>query len=164
MKKFVVLLVVLCAAMSVMAQDVVSDFQKKYGNGEEFTNINISAKMFQMMASVAEPETEEIVKNLTGMKVLTAEKDMAKYYQDAVAFVNRSGSGYEELMSVQEKDEDVRMFTKESKGVITELIIIVGGKKDFVLMGITGKIDLKQMAKLSKSMNINGMEYLNRVK
>lgn len=164
MKKYVVLWVMLCVGFSVTAQDVVSDFQRKYVNGEDFTVVNISAKMFQMMVPVVDPEMEQMVKDLTGMKVLTSNKNAAKYYQEAIGFINRPNSGYEELMSVQEKNENIVMFTKELNGIITELIVIVGGKSDFVLMGFTGKIDLKRIATLSKSMNVNGLMYLDKIK
>lgn len=164
MKKYVVLFMLLCAGMVVMAQDIVSDFQKKTGNVDDFTLVNISSKMFQMMAGAADTDTQRVIKDLTGLKILTTEKDMAKNYAVALEMLTNQGKTYEELMSVKDKSENVKMFTRETNGVIKELVILVGGKTDFVLMGFSGKIDLKQIAKLSKSVNVDGLEYLEKMK
>lgn len=164
MKKYVVLFMLLCVGMVVMAQDIVSDFQKKTGNVDDCTLVNISSKMFQMMAGAADADTQQVIKNLTGLKILTTEKDMAKNYAVALEMLTNQGKVYEELMSVKDKSENVKMFTRETNGVIKELVILVGGKTDFVLMGFSGKIDLKQIAKLSKSVNVDGLEYLEKMK
>lgn len=46
--------------------------------------------------------------------------------------------------------------------MITEFLMI-GGGKDNVLICITGNIDLKSISKLSKAMDIEGMENIEKV-
>jgi hypothetical protein len=69
---------------------------------------------------------------------------------------------YEELMSVKEKDQVFKMFIRKKGSVITEFLMI-GGGNDNVLICITGNIDLKSISKLSKAMNIEGMENIDKV-
>lgn len=164
MKKYIVLFIALFAGMTVTAQDIISDFQKKSGNTDNFTLVNISSKMFQLMASAADEDTQQLIKNLTSLKILTTEKDMAKNYAAALGMLTNQGNTYEELISVQDKDKHVKMFTREANGVIRELVILVKRETDFVLMGFTGKIDLKQIAKLSKSVKVDGLEHLEKIK
>jgi hypothetical protein len=41
--------------------------------------------------------------------------------------------------------------------------MVVGGNKSFFILSLYGEIDLKKIAKLSKSMNVKGMEYLKQL-
>ena len=47
--------------------------------------------------------------------------------------------------------------------MIGELLMLVGGDHQFVAMDLFGEIDLKQISKLSKGMNMKGMEYLENI-
>jgi hypothetical protein len=51
----------------------------------------------------------------------------------------------------------------EKDGIITELVMVVGGNKSFFVLSLYGEINLKNITKLSKSMNIKGMEYLKNL-
>jgi hypothetical protein len=51
----------------------------------------------------------------------------------------------------------------EKDGIINELVMVVGGHKSFFVLSLYGEIDLKNISKLSKSMNVKGMEYLQQL-
>ncbi len=70
---------------------------------------------------------------------------------------------YEELVTVREKDSNVRFVTKEANGVINELLLLVGGKDEFVMMSFVGNIDLSKIARLAKKLNIDGAEHLDKI-
>ena len=72
--------------------------------------------------------------------------------------------GYEELMTVKEEAEKVEMYIRENNGSVSELVILVAGEDEFVLMNFTGKIDLKKIAQLTQVVPVEGMEYLDKVK
>jgi hypothetical protein len=55
------------------------------------------------------------------------------------------------------------MIRKNGKN-INELLLIINQPKEAGFISITGNIDLKTIAKLSKSMNIDGMENLDKIK
>lgn len=69
---------------------------------------------------------------------------------------------YEELMSVKEKDQVFKMLIRKKGNSITEFLMIGGGKSN-LLISITGNIDLKSISKLSKSMDIEGMENIDKL-
>ena len=71
---------------------------------------------------------------------------------------------YEELVTIKEKDSNIRFVTKESNGTISELLLLVGGNDEFVLMSFVGNIDLNKIAKLAKKLDIDGAEHLDKVK
>ncbi|KXK24707.1 MAG: hypothetical protein UZ12_BCD005001878 [Bacteroidetes bacterium OLB12] len=63
MKKIIIGLMMMTASVAVQAQDAVSKFFTKYQNDESFSQVNISSKMFSLMANldVENPEDKEVV-------------------------------------------------------------------------------------------------------
>jgi hypothetical protein len=58
----------------------------------------------------------------------------------------------------------VIFLAREEKGVIVELLLVVGGEGDSnALIAITGEIDLNTIAKLSQTMDIEGMDQLENL-
>ncbi|MDZ7647220.1 MAG: DUF4252 domain-containing protein [Cytophagales bacterium] len=75
-----------------------------------------------------------------------------------------SSKEFEELMSIRDKDKDMKFYTKESGGKISELVMVMGGNEEFMVMTIFGEIDLKEISKIGKSVNIDGLENLEKIK
>lgn len=168
MKKLVLTLALAVFALSANAQSsAISQYFDKYVDDPSFMHINISGKMFQMMANL-EFETEEeqqLVQESLGkikrVQVLGKEKDVdgRKMYAEAIKMVE--GEGFEELMSVREEDKDIRFMIKESGNKIEELFMVMGGSKEFGLLSIVGDgIDINALYKLSKSIGMEGFEEL----
>jgi len=74
-----------------------------------------------------------------------------------------NASGYEELMTVKEENEEVRFMIREIGGKIAELVMITGGEGSSVV-SISGDLDLKTIADLSGKMGIEELENLEKVK
>lgn len=169
MKNLIIILITACIGFSANAQnDVVTKLFNDYYDDENFTKISVSSKMFELFTNIeADDEDEEAileaVSKLKGLKVIAADSvgNSKKLYSSAVKKV--SGNGYEELMEVKDAKENMKFMIKEKDGLITELVMIVGGNKSFIIMSLYGEIDLKKISKLSKSMNIKGMEHLKHL-
>ncbi len=71
---------------------------------------------------------------------------------------------FEELMSIRDKDKDMKFYTKEAGGKISELVMVMGGNEEFMVLSLFGEIDLKDISKIGKSVNIDGLENLEKVK
>jgi Domain of unknown function (DUF4252) len=186
MKKFLFLALALCLhAISTSAQDdAISRYFTQYAEDERFTVVYISPKMFDLIAKIStnDPEwekTKEVLKDLRGLRILVADNDDdtdddgktiakthkingAAMYKEAMTTLN--GKSYEELMTVRDGQQNVRFMTKESGGVITELLLLVGEPNQFVMLSFTGKIDLTKISTLGKTLNVEGAEHLSKVK
>lgn len=169
MKKVIVGLMVMAASFAVQAQDAVSKFFTKYQNDESFSQVNISSKMFSLMANldVENPEDQEVVdmiSKIKGLRILAKEqtRDSRELYKEALGMI--PVKDFEELMTVRDKDKDMKFFIKESGGKISELVMIAGGNEEFMVLSLFGEIDLKQVSKISKKMNIEGLENLENIK
>src|SRR5688572_26088144 len=130
MKKIIAVLIMIAVSTGVFAQgEAVSKFFAKYATDESFTTATISSKMFSLITNmdVKTPEDKEIVEaisKLKGLKVLGKENssDARNLYKEAFALV--STKDYEELMSVRDKDKDMKLFIRETSGKINELVMV----------------------------------------
>jgi ACT domain-containing protein len=72
------------------------------------------------------------------------------------------GSEFEVLMEVEDDEQDITIFIKEESGMINELVMI-GCGDEFFILSLLGDIDLKQVAKLSRAIQIDGMEHFQNI-
>jgi hypothetical protein len=170
MKKIIALLIMMAVGTGVYAQsEALSKFFAKYATDESFTTATISSKMFSLITNmeIETPEDKELVdaiSKLKGLKVLGKENtsDARSLYKEAYALV--ATKDYEELMSVRDKDKDMKFFIRESSaGKINELIMVMGGTDDFMLLTLFGEIDLKQISRIGRKMDVGGLEQLEKI-
>ena len=157
MKTFLFSLLLFCAALtSSMAQTGSLDaYFDKYQEDESFTVVHISAKMFAAISGVEmeglDPEIKAILDNITGMKILTKQSDGSAYYDEAVDLIH--SNGLNELMTIKEKGENVRIYGKSDGGeFLKEVVMLRGDKQNFILMQVQGKLSIEQLSKLSKTL------------
>lgn len=168
MKKIMIIALMMIAVNGVFAQDAISKFFSKYQDDESFTQVTVSSKMFSLFTNM-EVETKEdkevldAISKLKGLRILGKENtsDARKLYKEAYAQIPTKE--FEELMTVRDKDQDFKFLIKESGGKISELLMIMGGADDFMLMSLYGEIDLKQVSRLGKKMNVGGLEQLEKL-
>lgn len=167
MKKIILNLVLLFSPFFLVAQNSpVDELFEKYSGKEGFTSVYITSYMFSMFADMEteDPEFDELVKNLTGIKILATDETYAGNANFYTEIINKLPlSKYKELMVIKEKDQDVKFLIHEKDGKIIELLLLAGGKNENVLISIQGNIDLKNISKLSKSMKIEGLEHLEEI-
>jgi hypothetical protein len=163
----------ICAFVNAQTFDKLYE---KYDKQEGITSVNISKDLFEMLSNLSDEnkdtgsrEMKKAMSQLTGLKVLTCKPDSVKpgkatalYNEASVLFTTPA---YKELMTVNDGGENVRFLTKQDgKGKITEMVMVAKGKDEIVVMDLTGVIDLSTISKLSKTMNIHGMEHLKDMK
>lgn len=166
MKKLMTILV-LTIAVNANGQDAISRFFDKYANDESFSNVTITSRMFSLFTDL-EMETKEdqevldAISKLKGLKILAKEgANGKKMYQEALSMLPKGE--FEELMSIRDEDKDMKFMIKESGKIISELVMVMGGDNDFFILSLFGEIDLKQVAKLSKAMDIDGLDNLKKL-
>ncbi|MCK5816066.1 MAG: DUF4252 domain-containing protein [Flavobacteriaceae bacterium] len=177
MKKIIVLIVVAFVPFFANAQASVFD---KFEGNEEVTTIVVSKKMFELMAQLGGGSTEakeygDMVGSLSGLKVfITNNKDIALDMQKTIDTYLKP-SGMTELMRVDDKESDIRIYVKEGKDDdhVEELLMFVngigksfeGGNTDAeaLIFSLVGDIDLNKISKLTEGMNISGSEHLKNV-
>ncbi|NSL86557.1 DUF4252 domain-containing protein [Chitinophaga solisilvae] len=171
MKRSLLLLIAVFASMHLFAQQssVIDRFFQKYENDRNFTLVSVTPKMFSMFSKVdvGDPDAKSfmrVVHKLKGLRILAKEdtKDGPRLYREAAAFLNQD---FEELMTVRDKDSDLKFLVKENgRGNINELIMLVGSNTQFLAMSLVGDIDLNEISQIANSVNIQGMDKLKNLK
>ena len=164
MKRTIAVITLMVAFTGAQAQDAISKFFSKYENDESFSHVNISSKMFGLFTEL-EADTEEdkevlnAISKLKGLKILAKEeaRNSRDLYKEAYSLIPKD---YEELMTVRDEDKDMRFLIKENGGKISELLMVMGGDSEFMVLSLFGEIDLKQVSRIGRSMNDKGLENL----
>lgn len=168
MKKILFILMLMIGMTTAHAQDAISKFYSKYQNDDSFTQVTISSKMFNLFTNM-EADTKEdkeildAISKLKGLRILAKEdaRNARDLYKEAFTLI--PAKEYEELMTVRDKDKDMKFLIKESGGKISELLMVMGGSKQFMILSLFGEIDLKQVSRLGKKMNVSGLENLHNL-
>lgn len=160
---------VLMAAALPAQNDAIIRFFNQYMEDERFTVVSVSPKMFSLVSKISTDDEDwekfrEVVGDLTGLRVLTSDSidNGVALYKEALSKV--PAGEYSELLTVRDGQENVRIWTKDNGNIINELLVLVGSPDEFVLLSLTGKIDLDKISYLSKDLDIKGAEHLNKVK
>lgn len=163
-----ILFVLLFPALSDAQTSAVEKLFDKYSGMEGFTTVYISSKMFSMFSEmeVGDPAFQQTVKGLKSIRILAADENYTG--RGTVNFFTEimkelPVKEFEELMVVKEKDQDVKFLVREQNGRVVELLLVVGGKDSNALISIVGDIDLKSISQLSKSLQIGGLENLEKI-
>ena len=184
MKKIVVIIALIVAPLASFGQSIFD----KYEDMGEVASIILNQKMFSMLATIDidmdDPEAQQFMdmaKKITGLKVFTTGDE--KISADMNATVNKylQSSTLEELMRIKDGEQTVKFYVKEGKDEnhVKELLMFVNGLKEItkdqdisingkkreietVLITITGDIDLRQISKLTNSMDLPGGDQLEK--
>ena len=170
MKKTLIILIAVLgtSTLSFAQSTVINKYFDKYATDESFTKVSVSSKMFSLFTELeaGSPEEAEFLKavsKLKGMRMVMTDSTTgaATLYKEAVADVRKAG--FEELLMVQDSDKNLLFNIKESGGIITELLMVAGGKREFALISLYGEIDLKNISKIARSMNVSGLKDLEKL-
>jgi hypothetical protein len=169
--KTILISIALTLSSLTNAQSIIDKFFDKYSGTEGYTSVLISKYMFDMFRSesnqpVNNEQMDQVISKLTGIKILVNDDDPAtaapvNLYNEIMKII--PSSSYKEIMAVKEKDQSIKFYVMESKGKVIELLMVMGGKSQG-LISIQGDIDMKNISKLAKGMEIQGMENLEKIK
>ena len=183
MKKLVIILTLIVSSNFSFSQSVFDKFE----DNDEVTTVVLNQRMFKMLASLNinsdEPETQatiDAIKKVTGLKVFTTgnEKIAAEMKRSVDKHIKTTK--LDELMRIKDGDVNVKFYVLEGKDEdhvkellmymtglkeITDGEIKVNGKKrevEAVIITLTGDIDLREVAKMTESIDLPGGDQLKK--
>ncbi len=170
MKKIVLKLIVgliVCLPIISKGQSSIDKLYKKYADKEGFVSVNISKEMLEMFTDVENVRGEkgedvrEAMNDLQGLQILTYEPEGEPEF-DFLKEIEKTlpMEDFDEIMVVKSKEGSVRFLVrKEKNDKISEMIMIANeGKKEVTVMSFLGNMDLETISRISKGMNIQGMD------
>lgn len=171
MKYLLVFMISLFSFMgtSYAQDDAISKYFNKYMEDDAFTVVYLSPKLFQLLGKLDIEELEdedaeailEVVDDLKSLRVLTTDENAEGYYNEAVKTINTKD--YEVLLTVRDEGENVQFLIKDQGNIINELLLLVGGVDEFVMVSFVGNIDLDKISQLAKKLDVDGVEHLDKL-
>ena len=168
MKRIIGIVAIALISASTYAQtNALDKYFSTYQQDEDFTKVNISGKMFDL-ASFLETDNEDIqefkdlVSGVESLKMLMNNEVGNSFdkYKSAVGKVQRD---FEELMSVDDKDGKVTFFINERNGIVRELLAVAAGDSALCIVSVIGNIDLKKLGAISKKIQTDGFEFMDKI-
>lgn len=145
----------------------VDELFEKYSGKEGFTTVYISSKMLSMFQNLDSKDEEliDMMNKLKSIRILTVEDSLMNRNLNFFSELNKKTdfTSYEELMTVKEGNDVVKFLIKETGKIISELLIISGGKGGNTVISIRGDLDLKNISNLSRTMGIQQLENLDKL-
>ena len=179
MKKLIVLYAFFCLLISsVEAQnDAINRYFEAQVENDIFTSVYVSPKLIEIVSEVdlqalddgdiADNEAaiiEEVLEQLKGLMLLRTDVDPMKHYKEILADFSDQNSNFDLLLSVRDKGNNVKIWTETTPdNTIKELLLLVGGDDEMVMLSLTGNIDLEKISKLAGNIDIDGIEYLDNL-
>ncbi|HSH50211.1 MAG TPA: DUF4252 domain-containing protein [Bacteroidales bacterium] len=165
MKRISIIIALLIFPFLTNAQDFVDQLISKYQGKKGFTTVVVNKNLFDIVAAI--DDNDEDLQKMKGMinniRIIAMEDNLnpenINFYQEIINQVDTKS--YQELMTVKETDNDVVFYVKYAGNDIEELLLIAGGNDENAVISIKGKINLKEMASLSKSVHMKGFEHLD---
>ncbi len=165
MKNLLLIISIAFLSTNLFAQDVKNIFDSNLGAGN-YTVVSINGALFELATSMSKGNNEanDVAKDIDGIRILSAEdlhapKAKAQLLKDLKAFFKQSN--YIEFMRVEDKEEKVMFYLRKSGKQIVELTLHV--ENESTVIQINGDIDLNNISGLSKSINIQGMDKLEKI-
>lgn len=143
----------------------------KFEDIEGVTSVIVNQKAFSLMSKIGEESDEEylnLIKNIQTLKVFATENPAVAKQMSAEVDRYLKTANLEELMRVKDGEDRVNIYVKEgvNENFVKELFMFVksseGEAGESVIISLTGNIDLKQISKLTKEMDLPGGEHLEK--
>jgi len=129
--------------------------------GEPKVKINLEKGLISLFAGFAQNEDPEAAALLSGLDSVNVTVytlgDNAKVALNSVKEVSNrlQKLKWQPAVSVNEGEQQVRIFVKQKDGMISGLLVMAAGKNDeAVFINIVGNIDPTKVAQVAKSLNL----------
>ncbi|MBC7777331.1 MAG: DUF4252 domain-containing protein [Phycisphaerae bacterium] len=147
--------------------DALQNFIDQHKGDQGFTYAFLSKDLFEV-ATQSNVKDEDwkglhnVVKNIGSLRILASEKieNGLPLYKEVKALV--PNDVFDELLTVRDGNENVRIWAKSEENLVTDLILLVGSPDDFVLVCFAGNLELGNVADLAKLFEAGKAEQLAR--
>ncbi len=168
MKNFILIALLASFTTGIFAQNIIEREFSHYIDQENVTSVFVSGKVFEYASYIEtnEPEFEEIKDFITTIESfnLIAVQDHPTPAEEYRAATKRVGSDYEELIRVTDKEGNITVYIDEENGIVTELVGIASGEKEFVVFSLYGRMDLNKVGELAGKLQSDGFEQLSVIR
>lgn len=145
----------------------LDNFISKYKNEPGFSFAFLSKDLFEVAVQSEVKDADwkkmqQVVSNIGSLSVLVADSlDQApSLYKEALSAV--PADEFDELLTVQDGKDRVRVWVRNEEAVLTDLVLLVGTSDEFVLVCFSGNLELNNLSALAALFDAESAEQLTQ--
>ncbi len=165
MKTYLFILVMGVSPLLLFSQSnkTVKDFFQKYKNDDRAEHFRIGGLLLDVAVSFSDDNAEKkILKKMKRLRLLAfddANPVSSSDYQSLMKGIN--ADNYSPLIKFREKGQSVDIFVQENNNRISELLLIVRGNKEFILLNFEGNFRFEDLNDFD--LDTKGGDHLRRL-
>ena len=150
MKKILIAIAILAIPfLASSQQESIEQFYNKYVDNEKISDISLNGWILSMASKMAEEDGSEILQKITKLRIMLAEeKDIVSKADVKKLMRDVRNNEFEDLMAIRDDGTRVNFLIREEGKNITNVLVIIHGDGDFILLSLEGNLnfeDLKQL-------------------
>ncbi|MEM1119842.1 MAG: DUF4252 domain-containing protein [Bacteroidota bacterium] len=152
--------------LHLSAQNAIDTYFKAHLENPAFDKFEVTERSFDLVAEVETYDAEEqrvldAIAELDGIKVISNEETPigSEYFADAAAKFD-ADEAYQDLVTVEHDDAQVRLLIREDETAIYELVAVVAGDDEFVVASLYGTIDVASLSRMMTVLRNGNMDWM----
>ncbi len=164
MKKIIILIAAAFIYIGANAQNSeIRCLVDTYSGEEDVLSLYIPGFLCKLAANIADCscEEKELLRSIQSVRILVSENPGLNRQVNFVEELetDKWGPDYHLMLSVNEGDEDVRIFCHEKSGRVRDLIIVVSGEDENVLVQVKGRMQTDMLHALGGVIDVEAAEF-----
>lgn len=164
MKKLLILLLLILNLSSANAKSFIDEVTRLVGSSPE-VNINLGTGILKFILAFSDDQdardARKVMKGLDKIRVSVFELDnnsnthkLGNLIKSKISSLSKKG--YEQLVTIRDKEEMVYIVAKVKKQFLQDaMIIVMDGEDELVIISMEGEVDMQQLAQISSHYDVD---------
>lgn len=164
MKYLIVSLIAFLAfTANVNAQRSIQSFYEIYKDKDGVNDVTLKGFLLKMVAKYAnEEEKPNVLERISHLRVLSMSNGNLVSKRDLKLLLNGiQRESYEPIAMVKDKGNNFELYIKEKEGMISNAVLVLNGKEDFILLSLEGLFRLDDLNGIN--FEVEGGEQLQKL-
>ena len=141
----------------------IKSFYDKYKDMENVQDVKLQGWLLNIASTFAdEEEAGKLLQKITQLRVLIMDEGnlvSKQEYNNLMKSVRKSD--FESLIQIKDEGQNIEFLIKEKGDTITDVLVVVNGADDFVLLSLEGKLKFSDLNDLN--IEVEGAEHFQKL-
>lgn len=142
---------------------VIKSFYDKYKNMDKVQDVQLQGWLLELASTFTDEESAgNLLKKITQLRVLIMDEGNLVSQQEYKSLLKEvKKSQFEELIQIKDGDQKIEFLIREKGETITDVLVVINGPDDFVMLSLEGKLKFSDLNDLN--IEIEGAEHFQKL-